>query len=43
VRRISQQVAARLAVVTCCGPFNPATHHYLDNIIVYAVPVRPAR
>lgn len=39
----SQQVAARLAIVTCGGPFNPATHHYLDNIIVYAVPVRPAR
>jgi hypothetical protein len=38
-----QQVAARLAIVTCGGPFNPATHHYLDNIIVYAVPVRPAR
>ena len=39
----SQQVAARLAIVTCGGPFNPATHHYLDNIIVYAVPVRLAR
>jgi hypothetical protein len=39
----SQQVAARLAIVTCGGPFNPATHHYLDNIIAYAVPVRPAR
>ena len=39
----SQQLAARLAIVTCGGPFNPATHHYLDNIIVYAVPVRPAR
>jgi hypothetical protein len=39
----SQQVAARLAIVTCGGPFNPATRHYLDNIIAYAVPVRPAR
>jgi hypothetical protein len=39
----SQQVAARLAIITCGGPFNPATHHYLDNIIAYAVPVRPAR
>lgn len=39
----SQQAAARLAIVTCGGPFNPATRHYLDNIIVYAVPVPPAR
>ena len=39
----SQQVAARLAIITCGGPFNPATRHYLDNIIAYAVPVRPAR
>ena len=39
----SQRVTARLAIVTCGGPFNPATRHYLDNIIAYAVPVRPAR
>lgn len=39
----SQHVAARLAMITCGGPFNPATRHYLDNIIAYAVPVRPAR
>lgn len=39
----SQQVAAGLAIVTCGGPFNLAAHHYLDALIVYAVPVRPAR
>lgn len=39
----SQHVAARLAIVTCGGPFDAATHHYLDNIIAYAVPVPAAR
>jgi hypothetical protein len=38
----SQHVAARLAIVTCGGPFDAATHHYLDNIIAYAVPVPAA-
>lgn len=30
--------APRLVVVTCGGAFNTATHHYADNIVVYAVP-----
>jgi hypothetical protein len=29
---------ARLALVTCGGPFDSATGHYLDNIIVWAAP-----
>lgn len=29
----------KLALVTCGGPFNAATGHYLDNVIVWAVPV----
>ena len=28
----------RLAVITCGGPFDPATGHYADNIIVWATP-----
>ena len=28
----------RLALVTCGGAFDAATHHYSDNIVVYAVP-----
>ena len=30
---------ARLALVTCGGPFDAQTGHYLDNIIVWATPV----
>jgi hypothetical protein len=30
----------RLALVTCGGPFDSATGHYLDNIIVWAVPTQ---
>ncbi len=26
----------KLALVTCGGPFDPATRHYLDNVIVWA-------
>jgi hypothetical protein len=33
-----QQVSARLVVISCGGPFDPATGHYLDNIVAYAVP-----
>jgi hypothetical protein len=33
-----QQVAARLVVVSCGGPFDASTGHYLDNIVAYAVP-----
>jgi Sortase domain len=28
--------APKLAVVTCGGPFDPATGHYEDNVIVWA-------
>jgi hypothetical protein len=28
----------RLAIVTCGGPFDAATGHYVDNVIVWAVP-----
>ncbi|HTT92558.1 MAG TPA: class F sortase [Acidimicrobiales bacterium] len=28
----------RLALVTCGGPFDTATRHYLDNVIVWATP-----
>ena len=28
----------RLALITCGGPFDPATGHYTDNIIVWAAP-----
>jgi hypothetical protein len=31
-------VAARLVVVSCGGPFDASTGHYLDNIVAYAVP-----
>jgi hypothetical protein len=30
--------APRLVLMTCGGPFNTATHHYRDNVVVYAVP-----
>jgi hypothetical protein len=33
-----QQVTARLVIISCGGPFDPATGHYLDNIVAYAVP-----
>jgi hypothetical protein len=29
----------RLVLITCGGPFNTATRHYRDNVVVYAVPV----
>ncbi len=29
---------ARLVLITCGGPFDAATHHYLDNIVDYALP-----
>jgi hypothetical protein len=28
--------APKLALVTCGGPFDAATGHYLDNVIVWA-------
>ena len=30
--------APQLAMITCGGPFDQATGHYRDNIVVYAVP-----
>ena len=30
---------AELRLITCCGTFDPATHHYLSNIVVYATEV----
>jgi hypothetical protein len=30
---------ARLVLVTCGGSFDEASHHYSDNVVVYAVPV----
>lgn len=29
----------RLVLVTCGGPFDEASGHYLDNVVVTAVPV----
>lgn len=34
-----QDVAGRLVLITCGGPFNRATHHYRDNVIAVATPV----
>lgn len=34
---------ARLAIVTCGGAFDLADGHYLDNVIVWAAPVRHAK
>jgi len=33
-----QHVTPRLVIITCGGPFDTATGHYLDNIVVYAIP-----
>lgn len=30
----------RLVLITCGGPFDWATHHYYDNVLVYASPAR---
>ncbi len=30
----------RLVIITCGGPFDWATHHYDDNVVVYASPAR---
>jgi Sortase domain len=35
----SKRGGARLVLVTCGGPFDPATRHYRDNIVLTAVPV----
>lgn len=33
-----QHVTARLVIISCGGQFDPATGHYQDNIVAYAVP-----
>jgi hypothetical protein len=33
-----QNTVGRLAIITCGGPFDASTGHYLDNIVAYAVP-----
>jgi hypothetical protein len=35
--------APKLALVTCGGPFDTLTGHYLDNVIVWASPAGPRR
>jgi len=35
----AQDVAPRLVLVTCGGPFNRDTGSYLDNVVIYAVPI----
>lgn len=35
-----QDTTARLVMVTCGGAFNTNTHHYYDNVVVYALPAR---
>ena len=35
----SQRGPARLVLVTCGGPFDPAIRHYKDNIVLTAVPL----
>ena len=34
--------ARRLVIVTCGGPFDRASGHYLDNVIVTAIPLDPS-
>jgi LPXTG-site transpeptidase (sortase) family protein len=34
----SRQGTSRLTLITCGGGFDETTHHYLDNVIVVAVP-----
>ena len=34
-----QHSVGRIAIVTCGGPFDASTGNYLDNIVVFAVPV----
>jgi hypothetical protein len=34
----SQQVTPRLVIISCGGPFDAVTGHYLDNLVAYALP-----
>jgi hypothetical protein len=36
----AQDVSQRLVLITCGGPYNRETHHYRDNVVVIAQPVR---
>ncbi|GAA4359641.1 hypothetical protein GCM10023145_33660 [Angustibacter luteus] len=38
-RLFDQRTPSRLVLVTCSGPFDPATRHYRDNFVVVAAPV----
>lgn len=35
-----QEVAPKLVLISCGGPFDSEARSYLDNIVVYAIPVR---
>jgi hypothetical protein len=35
-----QAVPGRLVLITCGGPFDRARHHYRDNVVVLASPIR---
>ena len=37
-----QKSVGRIVIVTCGGPFDASTGNYLDNIVVYAVPITTA-
>jgi Sortase domain len=37
-----QKSIGRIAIVTCGGPFDASTGNYLDNIVVFAVPMTEA-
>jgi hypothetical protein len=34
----TQNGSRKLVLVTCGGPFDQHTHHYVDNVVVTAVP-----
>jgi hypothetical protein len=36
----AQDVPHRLVLITCGGPFNRSTHHYTENVVMLADPVR---
>ncbi len=36
----AQDVSQRLVLITCGGPFDRKAHHYRDNIVVIAEPIR---
>lgn len=36
----SRQGGPMLTLITCGGPFDPATRHYRDNVVIVAAPAR---